>query len=81
MCDMVNIVDKNKYILEIETEACTLVSVYEKTREGLENAFFRIESFLMNQKSSEIKILCSDSKEIVWSISDASLPQMPLKNI
>ena len=78
---MVNIVGDNKYILEIETEACTLVSVYEKTREGLGNAFLRIESFLMSQKSSEIKILCSNSKEIVWSISDASLPQMPLKNI
>ena len=78
---MVNIVGENKYILEIETEACILVSVYEKTREGLENAFLRIESFLMNQKSSEIKILCSDSKEIAWSISDANLPQMPLKNI
>ena len=34
-----------------------------------------------SEKSSEIKILCSNSKEIVWSISDASLPQMPLKNI
>lgn len=66
---MVNIVGNNKYILEIETEACILVSVYDKSREGLQKAFEKTEKFLLDREVVSAKILCSNSKEEVWSLS------------
>jgi len=69
---MANIVKHNKYILEIETEACILISVYEKSREGLENAFLKIESFLGQRNYISAKITYSDTEEEVWSSLRAS---------
>lgn len=63
---MINIVEANKYILEIETVSCTLISVHEKNRKGLENALLKVESFLGQNNYVSAKILCSNSKQEVW---------------
>jgi hypothetical protein len=65
---MLNIVNKNKYILEVERNSCILISVYDKNREGLQRAFEKIENFLLDKEVVSAKILCSDSKEVVWSL-------------
>ena len=70
---MLNIVDKNKYILEIEKKSCILISVYDKNREGLQRAFEKIENFLLDKEVVSVKILCSNSKEEVWSLGNQDI--------
>lgn len=70
---MVNIVDGNKYILEIEKNSCILISVYEKDWWGLQNAFERVENFLLDKEVVSAKILCSNSKEEVWSLGSQDI--------
>ena len=70
---MLNIVDKNKYILEIEKKSCILISVYDKNREGLQSAFEKIENFLLDKEVVSAKILCSNSKEEVWSLGNQDI--------
>ena len=70
---MLNIVDKNKYILEIEKKSCILISVYDKNREGLQRAFDKIENFLLDREVVSVKILCSNSKEEVWSLGNQDI--------
>lgn len=70
---MLNIVDKNKYILEIEKKSCILISVYDKNREGLQRAFEKIENFLLDREVVSVKILCSNSKEEVWSLGNQDI--------
>lgn len=70
---MVNITDGNKYILEIEKESCILISVYDKNREGLQRAFEKIENFLLDKEVVSAKILCSNSKEEVWSLGSQDI--------
>jgi hypothetical protein len=61
--------NNNKYILEIETECCIMISEYSKSIEGLEGALNKVESFILIGKSFSAQIVCSNSKEIVWSLS------------
>ena len=70
---MLNIVDNNKYILEIEKKSCILISVYDKNREGLQRAFEKIENFLLDREVVSVKILCSNSKEEVWSLGNQDI--------
>ena len=70
---MLNIVDENKYILEIEKKSCILISVYDKNREGLQRAFEKIENFLLDREVVSVKILCSNSKEEVWSLGNQDI--------
>ena len=70
---MLNIVDENKYILEIEKKSCILISVYDKNREGLQRAFEKIENFLLDKEVVSAKILCSNSKEEVWSLGNQDI--------
>ena len=70
---MLNIVDKNKYILEIERNSCILVSIYDKNREGLQRAFEKIEKFLIDKEVVSAKIVCSNSKEEVWSLGNRNI--------
>ena len=70
---MLNIVDKNKYILEIEKKSCILISVYDKNREGLQKAFEKMENFLLDREVVSVKILCSNSKEEVWSLGNQDI--------
>jgi hypothetical protein len=70
---MLNIVDKNKYILEVERNSCILISVYDKNREGLQRAFEKIENFLLDKEVVSVKILCSNSKEEVWSLGSQDI--------
>lgn len=78
---MLNIVDNNKYILEIETEACILISVYERDSVGLESALIKIETFILMGKEFFAQILCSNSKEVVWSSSYAKSSGLGPKDI
>lgn len=73
MSDILNIVEKNKYILEIERNSCILVSVYDKNREGLQRAFEKLENFLLDNEVVSAKILCSNSKEEVWSLGSQNI--------
>ena len=70
---MLNIVDENKYILEIEKKSCILISVYDKNREGLQRAFEKIENFLLDKEVVSAKILCSNSKEEVGSLGNQDI--------
>jgi hypothetical protein len=70
---MLNIVDKNKYILEVERNSCIIISVYDKNREGLQRAFEKIENFLLDKEVVSAKILCSNSKEEVWSLGSQDI--------
>jgi len=73
VCDMLNIVGDNKYILEIERNSCILVSVYERNREGLQRAFEKTEKFLLDNEVVSARILCSNSKEEVWSLGSQNI--------
>jgi hypothetical protein len=66
---MVNIVDKNKYILEIETDSCHLISYYNKNKSGFKKALMRTEALLRVKKILSAQILCSNSKEVAWVLS------------
>jgi hypothetical protein len=66
---MVNIVDKNNYILEIETSSCILISEYSKNKNGFKKALMKTEALMRVKEILSARILCSDSKEIVWSLS------------
>lgn len=66
---MVNIVDKNKYILKIETDSCLLISYYNKNKSGFKKALMRTEALLRVKKILSAQILCSNSKEVAWVLS------------
>ena len=66
---MVNIVDKNNYILEIETETCILISEYSKNKNGFKKALMKTEALMRVKEILSAHILCSNSKEIIWSLS------------
>jgi|LakMenE01Jun11ns_1017448.scaffolds.fasta_scaffold9685323_1 hypothetical protein len=65
---MVNIVDSNKYILEIETDSCFFISIYEKNKSGFKKALMRTEALMQVKKILSAQILCSNSKEVAWSL-------------
>ena len=69
MPSMVNIVDKNNYILEIETETCILISVYSKNKNGFKKALMKTQDLMRVKEILSAHILCSNSKEIIWSLS------------
>ena len=66
---MVNIVDKNNYILEIETETCILISEYSKNKNGFKKALMKTQDLMRVKEILSAHILCSNSKEIIWSLS------------
>lgn len=66
---MVNIAGENKYILEIETDSCLLISYYNKNKSGFKKALMRTEALLRVKKILSAQILCSNSKEVVWVLS------------
>lgn len=66
MCFMINIIEDNKYVLEIETEVCIFISIYDKSRKGLQKAFRKAEEVLIRKKIISARIFISDSKEEVW---------------
>ncbi len=66
---MVNVVDKNKYILKIETDSCLLISYYNKNKSGFKKALMRTEALLRVKKILSAQILCSNSKEVAWVLS------------
>ena len=61
--------NNNKYILEIETETCILISEYSKNKNGFKKALMKTEALMRVKEILSAHILCSDSKEIVWSLS------------
>ena len=63
---MVNIANKNNYILEIETDSCILISFYNKNKSGFKKALMKTEALLRVKKILSAQILCSDSKEVAW---------------
>lgn len=66
---MVNIAGENKYILEIETDSCLLISYYNKNKSGFKKALMRTEALLRVKKILSAQILCSNSKEVAWVLS------------
>ena len=65
---MVNIADKDNYILEIETSSCILISIYEKNKSGLKKALIKTEALMRVKEILSAQILCFNSKEVVWSL-------------
>jgi len=65
-------IPENKYILEIETEVCIFISVYDKSRKGLQKAFRKAEDVLYRKKIISARIFVSNSKEEVWCKSCAN---------
>ena len=61
-------VNKDKYILEIETSSCILISAYNKNKSGFKKALMRTEALLRVKKILSAQILCSNSKEVAWSL-------------
>jgi len=62
-------VNKDKYILEIETDSCLLISYYNKNKSGFKKALMRTEALLRVKKILSAQILCSNSKEVAWFLS------------
>ena len=58
--------NNNKYILEIETSSCILISEYSKNKNGLKKALMKTEALMRVKEILSARILCSDSKEVVW---------------
>ena len=65
---MLNIVDGNKYILEVESEACIHISIYNKNKIGLKKALSKAQLLMSGKEILSARILCSDSKEVVWAL-------------
>jgi hypothetical protein len=61
--------NNNKYILEIETETCILISEYSKNKNGFKKALMKTQDLMRVKEILSAHILCSDSKEIIWSLS------------
>lgn len=61
--------NNNKYILEIETETCILISEYSKNKNGFKKALMKTQALMRVKEILSAHILCSNSKEIVWSLS------------
>ncbi len=61
--------NNNKYILEIETETCILISEYSKNKNGFKKALMKTQDLMRVKEILSAHILCSNSKEIVWSLS------------
>ena len=57
-----------KYILEIETKTCILLSEHSKSKQGLEEAFSRVENYLKNDENILARIIVSGSEELVWDL-------------
>ena len=61
-------VNKDKYILEIETSSCILISAYNKNKSGFKKALMRTEALLRVKEILSAKIFCLNSKEVAWSL-------------
>ena len=61
-------VNKDKYMLEIETSSCVLISFYNKNKSGFKKALMRTEALLRVKKILSAQILCFNSKEVAWSL-------------
>jgi len=61
--------NNNKYILEIETSSCILISEYSKNKNGFKKALMKTQDLMRVKEILSAHILCSNSKEIVWSLS------------
>ncbi len=61
-------VNKNKYILEVETSACIYISFYNKNKSGFKKALMKAQSLMAVKKIFSAKIFCSYLKEEVWSL-------------
>lgn len=61
----------NTYTLEIDTSDCIIISDYERNLNGLKEALVTAKSYCRSNKLFSAKIICSETKEEVWSISYA----------
>lgn len=61
-------VNKDKYILEIETDLCILISAYNKNKSGFKKALMKAQAEMQVKEIISAKIFCSDSKEVAWSL-------------
>lgn len=61
-------VNKDKYILEIKTSSCILISAYNKNKSGFKKALIETEAKMRVKEILSAKIFCLDSKEVVWSL-------------
>lgn len=59
------------YILEIETNVCINLFIYEKNHKGLTNAISRAETFFRLQPDAFALIVDDLTKDEVWSKSGA----------
>ena len=66
----------NSYTLEIDSSACIIIADYERNLSGLKKALMAVESYSRLHKLFSAKIICSKTKEEVWSISYANPPEM-----
>jgi hypothetical protein len=60
--------NKNKYILEVETDLCVYISFYSKNKSGFKKALMVAQALALVKKIFSAKIFCSASKELVWSL-------------
>lgn len=61
-------VNKDKYILEIETSSCVLISAYNKNKSGFKKALMKTEALMRVKEILSAKIFCLNSKEVAWSL-------------
>ena len=61
-------VNKDKYILEIETSSCILISAYNKNKSGFKKALMKAQAEMQVKEILSAQILCSNSKEVAWSL-------------
>ena len=61
-------VNKDKYILEIETSSCILISFYNKNKSGFKKALMKAQAEMQVKEILSAKIFCLNSKEVAWSL-------------
>jgi hypothetical protein len=61
-------VNKDKYILEIETSSCILISAYNKNKSGFKKALMKAQAEMQVKEIISAKIFCLNSKEVAWSL-------------
>ena len=61
-------VNKDKYILEIETSSCILISAYDKNKSGFKKALMKAQAEMKVKEIISAKIFCLNSKEVAWSL-------------
>lgn len=64
----------NTYTLEIDASDCIIISDYERNLDGLKEALATVKCYCRLNKLLSAKIICSETKEEVWSISYAKTP-------